>query len=222
MIRRMKKTKKRKKMKVNKRGIALILVISSLTILSIMMVEFTFGSQMNLRISNNFKNAIKARYLAESGIHFALIELKVYKKIREHPALKQIPGFNESMLDMIWKFGFIYPPIPSKKASMGKEKQIEELIEASKIDGKIHVEIYDESTKINLNDLEKQELRAGIVQQISSIIDRKKNSDEAFYEKYRDLNAEELINNIVDWIDKDRVRVGGGDEGSMGGEGTAG
>lgn len=198
-------------MKKNK-GIALILVISTLALLSIMMVEFTSGSQMNFRMSSNFKNSAKARALARSGIYFALLELKVFNMIKENPIVKQIPGFNEGMLDQLWQFGFIYPPISTKKATFGTEKAIKELAEVSKIDGKIRVEITDESAKIDLNALRKSENRAGISKQLENIFERKKSSDEDFFEKYRDLRFPELVEHIADWIDKDNEKIGGGSE----------
>ncbi|MBI2645990.1 MAG: type II secretion system minor pseudopilin GspK [Deltaproteobacteria bacterium] len=196
----------------NQRGVALILVISSIAMLTIMMVEFTFGSQLNLRISKNFQNALKAQALARSGIHFALLELKVYKSLKDNPMVKQIPGFQESMLDQIWQFGFIYPPIATKKATFGKERTLEEFTQKSKIDGKINVTIQDEGSKINLNDLENIQYRAAIIQQLDSIFEHKKTTDEEFLQAYKDLQFTDLINNIVDWIDKDTGRVGGGDE----------
>lgn len=197
---------------LNKKGIALILVISSISMLAIMMVELTFGSQLNFRIAKNFQNAAKARALAQSGVYFALIELKVSKNIKDNPAVKQIPGFSEGFVDKIWQFGFLYPPIASTKSTFGSQKAITELVETSKIDGKITAQIFDESSKINLNDLAQIQNRAAISQQLEMIFEDKKKSDEEFFQKYRDLSIKSLINNIVDWIDKDRDRIEGGDE----------
>ncbi len=199
---------------LNEKGVALILVISSISMLAIMMVEFTFNSQVNLRIAKNFQNALKAQALAKSGIYFSLLELKVYKSLKENPMVRQIPGFQESMLDQIWQFGFIYPPLATKKATFGKEKALEEFTQKSKIEGKIHVTIQDEGSKINLNDLENIQYRASLIQQLDSIFEHKKSTDEEFLQKYKDLQFTDLINNIVDWIDKDTGRVGGGDEDS--------
>jgi len=196
----------------NQKGVALILVISSIAMLTIMMVEFTFGSQVNLRISKNFQNALKAQALARSGIYFALLELKVYKTLKDNPMVKQIPGFQESMLDQIWQFGFIYPPIATKKTTFGKERILEEMTQKSKIDGKIYVTIQDESSKINLNDLENIQYRAATLGQLDSLFENKKATDEEFLQAYKDLPFTDLINNIIDWIDKDTSRVGGGDE----------
>ncbi|MBI3019083.1 MAG: general secretion pathway protein GspK, partial [Deltaproteobacteria bacterium] len=196
----------------NKKGVALILVISSISMLAIMMVEFTFGSQVNLRISKNFQNALKAQALARSGIYFSLLELKVYKLLKDNPMVKQIPGFQERLLDQIWQFGFIYPPIATKKATFGKERALEEFTQKSKIDGKIHVTIQDEGSKINLNDLENIQNRPAIIRQLDSIFENKKATDEEFLQAYKDLQFTDLINNIIDWIDKDTSRVGGGDE----------
>ena len=69
----------------NKKGVALILVISSISMLSMMMVEFTFNSQINFKISKNFQNSLKAQALARSGVYFAMLELKVHKMIKDNP-----------------------------------------------------------------------------------------------------------------------------------------
>ncbi len=201
-------------MPLNKKGVALILVISSISMLTLMMVDFTYNSQINLRISKNFQNSLKAQNLARSGVYFALLELKVQNAIKKNPMVKQIPGYSEDMVDKIWQFGFIYPPIAGKKSTFGAQKEIKELVEESKIEGKITVQIFDESSKINLNDLENVQTRAAVIQQLDSIFEQKKTSDEEFFKKYRDLKFTELINNIVDWIDKDHNRVEGGDEDS--------
>ncbi len=198
----------------SKKGVALILVISSLSMLSIMVIELTFGSQTHFQIANNFKNSIKAKALAESGLEFALLELKIYAQLRQNPVIKAIPGFQEEMLDAIWQFGFIYPPPFSKNTTFGTEKAIKELTLASQIDGKIHVKIKDENSKINLNDLLNPQMRPGITQQLKIIFENKKSTDEDFYDHYRDFNIEDLINHLIDWIDKDNVGIGGGDEDS--------
>ncbi|MBI4040418.1 MAG: type II secretion system minor pseudopilin GspK [Deltaproteobacteria bacterium] len=198
-----------------KRGIALVLVISSISLLSLLMVDFTFNTQVNLQITKNFQNALKARALARSGIYFGMLELKVHQTLKDMPMLKQIPGFQPTMLDLIWQFGFIYPPMPGKSATFGAQKAAVELVSKSKIDGNISVRIQDEGAKINLNDLGDPKLQKATAQQLETLFEQRKSTDEDFFRNYRDVRFRELIHNIVDWIDKDSERVDGGSEESI-------
>ena len=195
----------------NHRGMAIILVISAFSLLALMMVEFTFGTQINLQISKNFQNAVKAKALSRSGVYFALLELKVYKELKP---LAQKINLDPSMLNMIWQFGFMYPPLPSAKGTFGTEKAIQELTKVSKIDGNISVTISDESSKINLNELANKnpKIKEAIQTQLLRIFEDKLQSDEAFSDQYRDTRFREYILNIQDWIDEDRERSIGGDE----------
>ena len=58
------------------RGIALIMVVGILGLISIVAVSFAVNMQMDLKASRNYTNNVKAGYLAEAGIARAVAELK--------------------------------------------------------------------------------------------------------------------------------------------------
>ncbi len=60
------------------RGFALIMVIWLITFLSILAVEFCFGTRTDLNISRNLKEERELYYLAQGGIHWAIAQL-IYK-----------------------------------------------------------------------------------------------------------------------------------------------
>ena len=63
-----------KKLKTNK-GIALILALSLLVLVSTFTTFFTSKARAELLKANHFKNAAKALYLSEAGIHRGRSEL---------------------------------------------------------------------------------------------------------------------------------------------------
>jgi len=63
---------------VNPKGFALIMVIWVITFLSILAVEFCFGTRTDLNISKNLKEERELYYSARGGIHWAIAQL-IYK-----------------------------------------------------------------------------------------------------------------------------------------------
>lgn len=59
----------------NERGIALIIVLLVVTLLTILVVEFTYTVQVESHISRNSLNSLQATYLARSGINIAAAAL---------------------------------------------------------------------------------------------------------------------------------------------------
>ena len=54
-----------------RRGIALVLVLLVVAILTILVVEFQFNTRVTTRIAGNVADDLKAYYLAKSGVHIA-------------------------------------------------------------------------------------------------------------------------------------------------------
>ncbi len=55
----------------NERGIALLIVILATTLLIALVVEFAYGTRVSLRGAVNFRDSMRAYYLARSGVNFA-------------------------------------------------------------------------------------------------------------------------------------------------------
>ena len=63
-------------------GVALIMVLSSITILTFILAEFTFNTKINTLKVYNRQDQTQARLNAESGVTFAMAKLKMYKEAR--------------------------------------------------------------------------------------------------------------------------------------------
>lgn len=79
----------------NQKGIALLIVLSTLSLLTFALVEFTYNSRVNYRIAANYKKQVQAYYLAKSALNFSKLILK-YQKDAE----KQLEQVSKSLGNM--------------------------------------------------------------------------------------------------------------------------
>ncbi|HEY5595495.1 MAG TPA: hypothetical protein VIL61_10145, partial [Nitrospiria bacterium] len=78
----------------NERGIALLLTLVVLVLLTAVIVEFDYGAKVNLITAGNFRDEIQATYLAKAGATAARAALK--------DDIKQAAGSNYDGLDELW------------------------------------------------------------------------------------------------------------------------
>jgi len=64
----------------NQKGIALMIVLSSLMILTVTVVEFAYISRVNYQLAVNAKERLQAYYLAKSAVNFGKLMLKYNKE----------------------------------------------------------------------------------------------------------------------------------------------
>lgn len=108
----------------NDRGIALVITLLVLALLMVVVLEFGSTMRVEARSAANFRDDIKAYYLAKSGVTFAIALLEEDAKTEEP---KNVDSLNELWAQKI-------PPLPVE-------------------DGLVFVEITDEHSKININKL---------------------------------------------------------------------
>lgn len=190
-----------------KSGIALFMVLVALALLSVLAVEIRYSSGVDSRISRNLKERLQAHYLAMSAARLSILRLHLYKEVKN---LKSGSGsavsemISDSMLNQIWSSPT--PPMPFTS--------MKEVIWP----GVISSTIESEGSKIPINYLDgnknresSEELQNSVKEQIRTLISGKL-EDETFGDKYRDLNIDELISNLKDWIDIDTTKETGGFE----------
>lgn len=78
----------------NERGVALMMVLGSLVILTTLVVEFAYNAHVGYDLAASQRDRLKAYYLARSGYNMARLELKFEKDIRARYAslLKNLKG----------------------------------------------------------------------------------------------------------------------------------
>jgi general secretion pathway protein K len=192
----------------NKSGVALLLVMVALALLTVIAYEIAFTSRVEQRIGKNARDRVQASYLARSAARFGLLRLNMYKEIYNLKLGGQIPkeAISDEIIDRVWNMPF--PPFP---------------FEGSKVEwpGTLSQSISSEGSKIPINLLDgniyrksSKDLQTQVREELQTLF-KGLMEDEEFSKEYRDIDTNELIDNLQDWIDKDSDRVGGGDENSL-------
>ncbi|MBC7692459.1 MAG: general secretion pathway protein GspK [Methylotenera sp.] len=142
----------------NQSGIALFMVLSAITILSLLVTEFTYVTQVNSRMAFDSLDQIKAHYLAKSGLKLSLLRLKAYQQVVAY-AGKQTGGnagaqaaVPKQIIEKIWSFPFFYPiPTNLPGMSMTQKDSITKFQKESGLEGRFSAAIESESSKFNIN-----------------------------------------------------------------------
>jgi hypothetical protein len=204
----------------NERGVALLMVLSTVVILTALMTDFSFETAINKIKGYNVEDRGQAKLNAEAGLRFAMTRLKLYKEgynmvSKNADASKVV---SQEKLNIIWNFPFVYPiPVNSEMNQVQKDA-IEDFSESAILNGQMSVTISNISNKISLN-----LLRANILNQqvdddgnpiliesaneeednydihktlydaINVQISEKSESDDAFYNRYSSLDPDQLV-----------------------------
>jgi len=164
-----------KKILKNERGVALLLIMSSITILTYVLADFTFGTKLNKIRIQNIQDKMQAKLNAEAGLIFTLGRLKIYKEswnlLEKNESLKE--KIEPSLLESTILTPFIYPIPMMKGANLVQKGAIEEFQKAIQLPGTLSVITSVVSGFINVNNL--------IIQKEKK--DDKKKEDENFDEE---------------------------------------
>lgn len=200
----------------NNKGVAILLAIFTTTIILYLVMEVTYQTNVEYVINANSINRLKAYYAAKAGVEFSLLRIKIYQKVNQQFG-SQIPAAQKKLLDLIWSFPFAWPPImPSEISSVDKDL-INKSVKESKLEGSFRTDIFDEGSKIDINDLDSpsQVIRENTQKLLLGLFESKKENDEKWAKTHDEAEYKKLINNIIDWEDKDQTGLNGGDERSL-------
>ncbi|MCY4643603.1 MAG: type II secretion system protein GspK [Bacteriovoracales bacterium] len=140
-------------MRSNQKGVAILFVLTAITLLTIVLVDFSFESYINKLRAYNSQDQLQARLNAEAGLKFALLRLEIYQKARnlmeKNKNLKKRIGIKD--LNEIWSVPFIYPFPIGNETKLEMRASIEKFMENSLLEGEILTEIQNVSHLININ-----------------------------------------------------------------------
>jgi hypothetical protein len=148
-------SKQEKKPKTGEKGVAIIMVMTAITLLTYILADFTFEVKLNkIRIFNQ-KERIQAKLNAESGIKFALTKLKIYQLARnfleKNKNLKELVPI--SLLESLVTQPFIFPVPEAKGLDVIQRNALEEFKDSMLVNGGISVEVSLVSGFLNPNNL---------------------------------------------------------------------
>ncbi|MFZ9595082.1 MAG: general secretion pathway protein GspK [Bdellovibrionia bacterium] len=213
----------------NPKGIALFLVLGSVAILSILVTEFTYVSQLTQSIAFGSLDQLKAHYLAKSALKLSLLRIVAYKKLQKIP----IQGFvSKGLLDQIWGFPLSWP-LPTVGLTRTEKDVFDQFQKSSGLDGRFTARIESESSKYNLNlllteyaprptpsatptqsdgsppppppqnlaPLTPEEAREGLRLYLGNLLQGYSEKDRDFSDRFRDLQLNDLTLQIAGWVD---------------------
>lgn len=136
-------------------GVALMLVLGVIAILTFLLADFTFETKLNKIKIYNQQDKIQARLNAESGLHFAMAKLRLYQegrnKLEKEESLKS--AFPTSDLESIIIQPFIYPIPTPKGAGIIQKTALEEFAKKTLMRGELSVTFTKISGFLNPNGL---------------------------------------------------------------------
>jgi general secretion pathway protein K len=198
-------------------GVAMLMAIFTMVIITYLVVEISYESNVEYIVNGNAVNRVQSYYAAKAGLDFALLRLKIYQKAQGQ--FQNLPPAQRKLLDLIWQFPLNWPlalpgvELPTTdSAGTAEDGGLES--DTPLMDATWATQIVDEGSKIDINDLDSPSkgLREASKALIMGIFENKMENDENFRRKYQDFRFEELVNNIIDWLDADLVAINGGDE----------
>jgi len=220
--------RKMKKILKNEKGVALLLVMSSITILTYVLADFTFGTKLNKIRVQNVQDKLQAKLNAQAGLLFTLGKLRIYKEswnlLEKNKSLKE--KIDPAMLQDTILMPFIYPIPLTKEANLIQKGAIEEFHKEIHLPGSLSIFTNIVSGFLNINNLiiqkEKKEdknkdaddtfddekksepmhvnVEKKMIEALTQIMDNKKETDEEFDLLYGRLEPEKLIKELKYYV----------------------
>lgn len=196
----------------NNKGMALMVALFAVVLLLFVAAEVSYESNVEYIVAAQQVNRLKAYYAAKAGVEISLLRILIYKKVMA--SVGDSLGEAKSMLDPIWALPIAWPPIAPDDLSEVDKDQIQTAVKNSAMDAQYMTSISAEGGALDINDLASpvESLRKATKLQIARSLSAEIENNEEFGDKYRDKNLDEVLNNIVDWVDEDSESLNGGDE----------
>ena len=207
-------------------GMALLMVISAVTLLTWLLADLTFETQLNKIRGMNYQEKIQAKLNAQSGLKFALGKLRIYKEARnlleKNESLKSVVKPNT--VEQLIIAPFVYPIPLSSKASVIQKDAVKEFEEDTFMEGGFRLGITKIKGFLNPNNMripppKKNNNSSGsnqgnsqqggddetpphlymekkLIELVTNTIEAKKEADEVFDQLYGSLDPELLVKEL--------------------------
>ena len=194
--------------KKNKRGMALIMVLSTMVFVIVLIQETMFETQIEHRSAVGELNTLRAYYAAKAGMEINLLRLKSYLKVNSLHA-KQIDPIR-AYIDLIWRFPFQWPPPVPDGMNTVTASAINNVTKNSLMQSAEFItSIEPETSRIDINDLASPipSLRQWTFNILTRLILILQLKDKALKEAVSEQDIARILFNIQDWVDPDTVQA---------------
>ena len=197
-------------------GVAILICLFAIMLLVFVATEVSYDTSVEYIVARQQVNRLKAYYAAKSGVEISLLRILIYKKAVA--ALTEVAGDAASeqmaMLDPVWQMPFSWPPLLPDDVTGMDRTNVEDIVKESSLDSQYLATIESEGGKIDINDLGavSKPLREATKAQILKIFTTEVENNDDFRTKHRDARFDELVNNMMDWVDDNDESLNGGSE----------
>jgi general secretion pathway protein K len=198
----------------NNRGIALLVAIFCVILISFLATEVSFDATSEYLIAAEEVKRVQAYYAAKAGVQISLLRINIYQQIKQQFGEQAKAAGVDGVLEQIWQMPFVWPPVLPEEMSRVDKDMINTTVGESLMEGQYRSDISSEASKLDLNDLvsPSKSLAENTRKQLIRLLENWRNTDNNLSEGRTELNPEELVNNIIDWMDKDSEGRNTGDE----------
>lgn len=213
-------------------GVALLMVISSILLLTVLVTEIAHGATVRIRLAAQHRDEAKAEALAMSGVNFYRLILMASKQIGKNPMVQQAGAMLGVNGDSLWQMvPFINTQLMRMLFVSGGDLEAEDMArlrqdglssdeeaasrEGGKIrrnfldfDGDFEASVEDEARYIYVGRLQATNmaelLELEAAKQLQALMSREEERSWFYRENIEPL---ELVGNLVDWVDADSTRL---------------
>lgn len=221
--------KRRRVGRRGERGVALIIAVVAITLLTVVATDFAYNTRVDLQLATNQRDELRAHYLAHSGIGMSRLLLRFQKQINSMPA-SPIPGMPSLNLQL-WKMARVDCHMlqgmvnSTEGADLGEnapqtvtssfDEEFPEVGQEQRrksfggFEGCFLATIEDEQAKLNVLrvNLTAQDARATV----DRLLDLWSNPNYAFIFEREDAHGDkvtpqDLVITLRDWVDEDETQ----------------
>lgn len=214
-------------------GVALLVAITTIAILTVIVTEVTYISRMRLITASNQRDRVQAYWLAKSGTGLYQLILTANKQIGKNEFIQQfglgnslwqmIPAINTGMMRMLMVSENSSTDVKKEDVEQFKEQGTvsDKIMEESRSSGvfndknfldfagDFNAEVTDMESKIDINQLGSDGDTLQDSPTAQRLLSLMSGADNNQWFLDRNLDRWELIGNLKDWVDADTYRSGG-------------
>jgi len=200
------------KLPSQQRGVAILAAIVLLSLIVWMATEVAFETAIEYGVRAKSIQNLQAYYNARAGIELGRLRLAIYQRVQQQFG-NQLQGM-QGLLNLIWQAPFFWPPIVPEGLSAVDKDEILSIAKESSVQGSFMIQIYDEGSKIDLNDLASpsRSIQAVTRRLLTHILEERRLTDRDFAAQMEGKTTEQILALITDWIDRDVQAQAGGSE----------
>ncbi|MFN8370861.1 MAG: type II secretion system protein GspK [Bacteriovoracaceae bacterium] len=145
----------------NNRGAALLMVMTAVSLLTVLLADFTYETKLNKIKIYNQQDKAQAKLNAEAALMTALARLSFYKEVRNY--LEKNPDLKKQVdpksIDFIYSMPFIFPIVLPKDANIMEKGALSDFQKYSLLKGSFQVSIDNAANLMNVNLLRVSKLK---------------------------------------------------------------